>query len=429
MCAFLLFFHIYLSEALKKIRGYEMLNLIKEFIDADLECLLPDKIEEYLYENIMNDNLSDSEEVFNFQNEFHHSRLYDEYEPDVFDLESNTYLDDYDDYDDFEDDDRDEYHKEINTNMYFNKPKSLEDMKYMFGMEDESDEVFLNHSISDLFGISKTQLKFIDADFLVSGNLSSLVEFLRDKKEMELHPDVQQRIKLAQVNSFVKLNARFYIYDNDLLNKESNKKIVEQLYNIALHKDINEAVQIIRKYHDYLGMLHDCSLYNRTLEESERKTYPVVIKPSHLADWHNKALQDYRAYNTLVQQQNRERFDLMIKERYSNRSYNRFFYEFDNFFITGPSCYDDFVKEGNQLDHCVESYASQHAEGRTNIYFLRRKDSPDSPYYTLEVFPDKGKYLLEQCFGYSNTTDKSDECKKFILEWTRTKRIKIECAI
>lgn len=403
-----------------------MSNLIKEFIDADLECLLPVNIEEYLKDRVMYEdslnNEKDSLEDYCF--EFHHSRLYDEYEPDVFEMAGDTYFDDYD-----EEDEVGEYHESINENMYLNRPKSLDDMKFMFGMEDESDEEFLNHSISGLFGLTRTQLKFIDTDFLISGNLSSFVEFLRDEKEKKLYPDIQQRIKLAQVNSLIKLNTRFNIYENDDLNRESNKKIVEQSYNIALHKEINEAVQILRQYHDYLGMLRYCCLYNDTLDESERKNYPIVVKPSHLKDWHNKALQDYRAYSTLQQKMNREKFDLMIKERYTDKSYNRFFYESGNFFITGASCYDDFVKEGEQLNHCVESYASQHTEGNTNIYFLREKGKPESPFYTLEVLPDNRKYALVQCFGYNNTTDKSEECKRFILEWARKKRIKIECSI
>ena len=78
-----------------------MSNLIKEFIDADLECLLPVNIEEYLKDRVMYEdslnNEKDSLEDYCF--EFHHSRLYDEYEPDVFEMAGDTYFDDYDEED------------------------------------------------------------------------------------------------------------------------------------------------------------------------------------------------------------------------------------------------------------------------------------------------------------------------------------------
>lgn len=119
----------------------------------------------------------------------------------------------------------------------------------------------------------------------------------------------------------------------------------------------------------------------------------------------------------------------LIKERILDPNYTSLFYKAKDFVVTGPSCYDDLAKEGRDLDHCVESYAYQFANGDTNIYFLRRTSDPNTSFYTMEVLPTSKGLLLNQCFGFKNTTEKSDECKKFILDWVKRKRIKIGCYV
>lgn len=44
----------------------------------------------------------------------------------------------------------------------------------------------------------------------------------------------------------------------------------------------------------------------------------------------------------------------------------------------------ELIKEGKYLHHCVGGYAKSHAEGKTSIYFIRRIEAPDVPFYTLE---------------------------------------------
>lgn len=36
------------------------------------------------------------------------------------------------------------------------------------------------------------------------------------------------------------------------------------------------------------------------------------------------------------------------------------------------------------MSHCVSTYGAKHAEGETAIFFIRRKNRPKEPYYTLE---------------------------------------------
>lgn len=60
-------------------------------------------------------------------------------------------------------------------------------------------------------------------------------------------------------------------------------------------------------------------------------------------------------------------------------------YSSDKFLIRQPISMDEIADEGAALRHCVGGYAERHAEGMLHILFIRKKDKPDVPYYTIEV--------------------------------------------
>ena len=49
-----------------------------------------------------------------------------------------------------------------------------------------------------------------------------------------------------------------------------------------------------------------------------------------------------------------------------------------------PSSGDEIRAEGTALHHCVGGYVERVAKGETNIFFVRKTDEPDKPYFTLE---------------------------------------------
>lgn len=60
-------------------------------------------------------------------------------------------------------------------------------------------------------------------------------------------------------------------------------------------------------------------------------------------------------------------------------------FEGDSLFIRQPESFEEIVAEGNSLNHCVGGYAERHALGKLHIMFIRKKDEPEKPYYTMEV--------------------------------------------
>lgn len=77
--------------------------------------------------------------------------------------------------------------------------------------------------------------------------------------------------------------------------------------------------------------------------------------------------------------------NLKIEERAIALSRFNFYDEETGLFIRPAGSYKEFTKEGKTLHHCVETYATRHAEGETSIFFIRVIDEPDVPFYTLEL--------------------------------------------
>lgn len=59
-----------------------------------------------------------------------------------------------------------------------------------------------------------------------------------------------------------------------------------------------------------------------------------------------------------------------------------------NLFIRQPESYGEIIEEGKSLHHCVGGYAKRHSTGVLHIMFIRSRDKPDIPYYTMEISKD-----------------------------------------
>ena len=90
-------------------------------------------------------------------------------------------------------------------------------------------------------------------------------------------------------------------------------------------------------------------------------------------------------------------------------------YSSGNLQITAAKNSEELSEESCYLGHCVKMYADKIADGRTYIFFIRKKDEPDKPYYTLELNP---RMEVVQCRGEHNCS-MSDEVKAFVNEWAR----------
>lgn len=109
-----------------------------------------------------------------------------------------------------------------------------------------------------------------------------------------------------------------------------------------------------------------------------------------------------------------------FQQRYERMK--KYAFEDGNIFIRPCETEEELIAEGKALHHCVASYAERHARGELTIFFIRRKDKPDEPWYTLN-FNEK-KLSVTENRGLWNCA-RTDEVRIFEntwLEWVRSGR-------
>lgn len=77
-------------------------------------------------------------------------------------------------------------------------------------------------------------------------------------------------------------------------------------------------------------------------------------------------------------------------------------YASEDFLVVYPQTRDDFITEGQSLNHCVGSarYYDRHILGRQMVFFIRRTSQPEKPFFTTEIDMEDGR--IRQLYGFSD---------------------------
>ncbi|OOP50261.1 PcfJ domain-containing protein [Enterococcus faecalis] len=89
--------------------------------------------------------------------------------------------------------------------------------------------------------------------------------------------------------------------------------------------------------------------------------------------------------------------------------------EIDDLLFLAPHSLQEIVEEGQVLHHCVGSqhYLEQHTNGTTTIVFIRKKEEPNLPYFTLEYRNQQ----VTQIQGKSNRQEVPEKIKQAVRQW------------
>lgn len=161
-----------------------------------------------------------------------------------------------------------------------------------------------------------------------------------------------------------------------------------------------------REWLDYI------ELYRR-LGVGEPEPFPPNLKKAH--------------DDTLMRVKFEENRELREKFVLREKALSRYCWERDGLIIRPCATQEELIREGAMLKHCVASYAKRHADGETAIFFCRRADEPDRPYYTVQLDEKSGRVL--QNHGYRNDAERPipQEVRQFVKDWERDlQRIKAE---
>lgn len=213
--------------------------------------------------------------------------------------------------------------------------------------------------------------------------------------------DGQQLYELKQVNgNTCAVAALKYAEEHgEKLNRETLQYIADQHIDPAelgmqrTHMSLQRTVHYLAKqsqilkapfhdvrrlYKDYLSMAYERGM--DLTDDIVRHTPKLRILHDRYAE--EKNIND--AVNAGAGLNKRFR---QIAERYAENS-EHFQYERSGLVIVVPTCAADIKMEGALQHHCVgasDTYMNRMNKGESFILFLRKKEDPQTPYYTLEV--------------------------------------------
>ena len=148
------------------------------------------------------------------------------------------------------------------------------------------------------------------------------------------------------------------------------------------------------------------------LEMDLKNTF--ILFPADLKKAHDEA---YQEAERVVKEQGSHQIEKMEQEL------NRLFgFENKKFLLRAPKSGKEIRDEGAALHHCVGRYVESMARRDTIILFVRKKEKPKIPYYTVELNPDTWEII--QYRGYGNNVSKEHPVDPDVTKFLETWKVK-----
>lgn len=116
-------------------------------------------------------------------------------------------------------------------------------------------------------------------------------------------------------------------------------------------------------------------------------------------------------------------FSVNLKFFKQHDEWEKYLYEAGSYIIKYPESPTEIIREGTVLHHCAKQFVDIVAEGETMLLFVRRKELPDKPFYTLEV----RNGAVRQCHGFDNRSiDEVPDLKEFLEKFCKEKNVRFD---
>lgn len=223
-----------------------------------------------------------------------------------------------------------------------------------------------------------------------------------------LQIEERDEIKIAQEN--LKFVDKYEADTKDLEIGRTKLSINKAINYFRRQMERNEMSfkQIKQYYHDYLDMAAD---------RGADLTDDIIRVNARMIEFHMQYLEEknHKANKIYAEKMNKKYPNI---EKEYEENCNRFEWENDKFIIRVPQNCEDIIREGQLQHHCVaasENYFKKMNEHQSCILFFRKKETPDIPYYTMEV---KGTKVIQRYAAYDRTPNVK-EVDKAISEWKK----------
>lgn len=160
-----------------------------------------------------------------------------------------------------------------------------------------------------------------------------------------------------------------------------------------------------REYEDYLDLIEKLG-YPRDsyyLFPKDLKSAHDAAAAEHAAQMAKEAAEKNKKWN--------EEFERTVLKELENYAYE------DGKYIIRPlRSKEEFINEGINNHNCVASYAERAKAGKTKIFVLRRTETPNLSYVTIELAPDYES--VKQCYETGNRIPPV-EIDRWVKKWLR----------
>lgn len=229
-------------------------------------------------------------------------------------------------------------------------------------------------------------------------------------KEIKEFRNLGKFARLYELEKYKDIKKMGYKVSFDQLNLLLVYKTKETIKKIERYVKLEKALEYLETQDS------DCWIYIDYLKECRQLGYDMnnkkVLFPAELQAAHEETSEKIR-----IQEDSKKK---VAFKKSTDKIYGRPEYREEKLLIRAAQSPEELVKESAALRHCVRTYVDRVANGSCAILFIRKTESPDKPYFTLELSQD-GKII--QCRGNHNCAYPED-VKEFLERWQKWMKTK-----
>lgn len=166
---------------------------------------------------------------------------------------------------------------------------------------------------------------------------------------------------------------------------------------------------VLRQWKDYVRLAAECGI------RLQGRDYA----PADLSEAHDEVLALWREQQEEKKRTARKKKEESVSDRFGKRLavLEPYTLEKDGLLIRPCATPREMTEEGLKLQHCVDTYLDDHANGVSNIFLIRRESEPNEPYYTLELNKELDRVVQWHGFQNDRCKPRDPAVQKFIGVW------------
>jgi hypothetical protein len=222
-------------------------------------------------------------------------------------------------------------------------------------------------------------------------------KWLYDNRDYINHKSyyITSLVRAYKQNKDIESVYKFDSFKKMFSQKDNFRELKQFLHKGELEKFMNYLIKQNTNGHSYTDYLNACNYLHLDMNENKNR-YPHDFKR-----WHDIRIDEYHTAKANADEKERQEFYkefAKIAEKYLPLQRSK-----DEYIAIIAKSPKDLIIEGEKLHHCVGrmNYDQKFAREESLIFFVRSKETPDTPFVTLEYSLKNHKVL--QCYADHDT--------------------------